>query len=250
MPVNMAIVGAGVSEGKYVNRAQAFNALSGDPVSGEATAAVRVVPDPTFDCTDIVGKVFDDANLNGRQDPGEPGIAGVRLVSARGLIVTTDEHGRYHLACAVVPDEDRGSNFILKLDDRSLPTGYRLTTENPLVQRTTRGKLIKFNFGATLHRVVSLSIAEDVFEPATADMRIQWAQRLDLLLAELRKGPSILRISYLADIEDPALVQQRIDELKRGVTERWEKLDCCQSLAIETEVFWRRGAPPDKRKNK
>ena len=81
----------------------------------------------------MIGKVFDDRNLNGRQDTGEKGLAGVRVVTVRGLIATTDEHGRFHITCAAVPDEDRGSNVILKLDERSLPTGYRLTTENPRV---------------------------------------------------------------------------------------------------------------------
>ena len=42
-------------------------------MSGEATATVRVVPDPTFDCTDVTGKVFDDANRNKVQDDGEGG---------------------------------------------------------------------------------------------------------------------------------------------------------------------------------
>ncbi|MCK7509894.1 MAG: hypothetical protein MZV70_41605 [Desulfobacterales bacterium] len=63
---------------------------------------------------------------NGYQDKGEPGLAGVRVVSARGLIATTDKYGRYHITCAVVPNENRGSNFILKLDERSLPSGYRV----------------------------------------------------------------------------------------------------------------------------
>ena len=64
-------VGAGVTEGEFVNRAQAISTLTGQPLSGEAHATVRVVPDPTFDCTDVIGKVFDDKNRNGDQDPGE-----------------------------------------------------------------------------------------------------------------------------------------------------------------------------------
>lgn len=35
------------------------------------------MPDPTFDCTDIIGKVFDDRNANGSQDEGEPGLANI-----------------------------------------------------------------------------------------------------------------------------------------------------------------------------
>jgi uncharacterized repeat protein (TIGR01451 family) len=240
----MLIVGSGVSEGLYVNRAQVFAPQLDTAASGEATATVRVVADPTLDCSDLIGKVFDDVNLNGHQDEGEPGLAGVRLVTARGLIVTTDPHGRFHLTCAVVPDPDRGSNFIVKLDDRSLPTGYRVTTENPRVQRATRGKMIKFNFGATIHRVVKLDVADGVFEPGTVEMRIQWTQRMKLLQGELKKAPSLLRLSYLAENESEGLVKQRLEALKREIAATWQREGGGASdLTIETEVFWRTGAP-------
>jgi len=39
----LLVVGSGVSEGEYVNRAQVINTAIGTPVSGEATATVRVV---------------------------------------------------------------------------------------------------------------------------------------------------------------------------------------------------------------
>ena len=128
--------------------------------SGEASATVRVVPDPTFDCTDVLGKVFDDENRNGMQETGERGLAGVRLVTARGLVATTDSHGRFHITCAIVPREDRGSNFVLKLDDRTLPTGYRMTTRQVQVQRATRGKALPFHFGAAIMRVVGIDLAD------------------------------------------------------------------------------------------
>ena len=89
-------------------------------MSEEASATVRVVPDPTFDCTDVTGKVFDDSNRNGYQDQGEIGLPGIRVVTARGLAANTDSYGRYHITCAIVPHEARGSNFVLKLDDRTL----------------------------------------------------------------------------------------------------------------------------------
>jgi uncharacterized repeat protein (TIGR01451 family) len=239
----MLIVGSGVSEGQYVNRAQVFAPQLDTTASNEATAAVRVVADPTLDCSDVIGKVFDDVNMNGYQDEGEPGLPGVRLVTARGLIVTTDAYGRFHLTCAVVPDPDRGSNFIIKLDDRSLPTGYRVTTENPRVQRATRGKMIKFNFGAAIHRVVKLDVADGVFEPGTVEMRIQWKQRMKLLLEELKKATSLLRLSYLAEIESESLVKQRLEALKREIAVTWKREGAPYDLTVETEVFWRTGAP-------
>src|SRR5207244_4230586 len=142
--VLLLAVGAGVGEGEFVNRAQALAAVGGTPVSKEATATVRVVPDLTFDCTDVIGKVFDDANGNGHQDAGEKGLPGVRLVTTRGLAAITDEFGRFHITCAITPLEGRGSNFALKLDDRTLPSGYRLTTPQVLVERATRGKPLRF----------------------------------------------------------------------------------------------------------
>ena len=66
--------GAGIGEGKYVNRAFARLAQTGDALSGVATATVRVIADPTFDCTDVTGKVFEDDNRNGVQDFGEDGL--------------------------------------------------------------------------------------------------------------------------------------------------------------------------------
>jgi uncharacterized repeat protein (TIGR01451 family) len=239
-------VGAGVTEGEFVNRAQVVHALTGNAISGEATATVRVVPDPTFDCTDVTGKVFDDANRNGQQDEGERGLPGVRLVTARGLAATTDQHGRYHITCAVTPDEGRGSNFVLKLDDRTLPSGYRLSSDQVQVKRATRGKALRFNFGASIHRVVAIDLADAAFEPGGTEIRIQWRPRLDLLIEELRKAPAVLRLSYVADVEDAALVDRRVEAVKQQVTGKWEALNCCYLLTIEPEVFWRLGAPPGR----
>jgi len=241
-------VGAGVSEGEFVNRVQAVHMLTASALSNEASATVRVVPDPTFDCTDVTGKVFDDANRNGLQDPGETGLPGVRVVSARGLAATTDAYGRYHITCAIVPREGRGSNFVLKLDDRTLPSGFRSSTNQTKVERATRGKSLKFNFGASLHRVIGLDLADAVFEPGTTEMRAQWRPRLDMLMKELQKAPAILRLSYLADVENEQLVQRRLEAIKSEIASRWQSqnANAAYQLTIEPEVFWRLGAPPQQ----
>jgi uncharacterized repeat protein (TIGR01451 family)/fimbrial isopeptide formation D2 family protein len=239
----LLVVGSGVSEGEYVNRAMVLNTATGGGASGEATATVNVIPDPDFDCTDVIGKVFDDGNLNGQQDSGEKGLPGVRVVTVRGLIATSDKDGRFHITCAAVPDEDHGSNFILKLDERTLPTGFRLTTENPRVQRATRGKMLRFNFGATIHHVVRIDIADGVFKPNKTELRLQWTSKITQLIEELTKAPSVLRLSYLGDVERKGLVQERLEALKKKITKQWKQSDGGYRLAIETEIFWRRGAP-------
>jgi len=239
-------VGAGVTDGEYVNRAYTISNDTGLAVSGNASATVRLVPDPTFDCTDVMGKVFDDANRNGQQDVGEAGLPDVRLVTARGLIATTDPHGRFHITCAVVPNEDRGSNFVLKLDDRSLPSGHRMSTRKLQIKRATRGKALRFNFGASIHRVVGLDMADAVFEPDSTEMRPQWKPRIALLLEELHKAPGILRLSYIADVEDEGLVDERLSSVEKQIAEAWEEVGGYE-LTIEPEIYWRRGAPPESR---
>jgi len=242
----LLVVGSGVGEGEFVNRVQAINNQNGEPVSGEASATVRVIPDPTFDCSDVIGKVFADSNMNGYQDEGELGIPGARVVTARGIEAKTDKYGRFHITCALVPNEDRGSNFIIKLDERSLPSGYRVTTENPRVERATRGKMLKFNFGAAIHRVVRLDMADAVFEPNTTKIRPQWLSRVSLLMEKLVEAPSVLRLAYMADVEDADLVEDRLKATKKEIQRRWADLDCCYTLEIETEIFWRRGRPADE----
>ncbi len=239
-------VGAGVNEGEYTNRAQVLTGLTGGPLSGEATATVRVVPDPTFDCTDVTGKVFNDIDRDGVQDDGEGGLPGVRVVTVRGLVATTDAFGRYHITCAIVPHESRGSNFVLKVDDRTLPSGFRLSTDPVRIGRATRGKALKLNFGASIFRVVAIDLSDAAFEPGTTEIRVQWQSRIPLLLSELRKGPAVLRLSYVADTEDAALVERRVEAVKRQVTEAWDA-EKDYPLTIEPEVFWRRGAPPKRR---
>jgi uncharacterized repeat protein (TIGR01451 family) len=240
--------GAGVVDGEYTNRAQAELTLNGQALSAEATATVRLVPDPTFDCTDVTGKVFNDGNRNGLQDDDESGIPGTRLVTPNGLAALTDQHGRFHITCAITPNETRGSNFMLKLDDRTLPTGFRSSTKPFQIKRATRGKALHFSFGASIHRVVGLDIADAVFVPDTTEMRPQWKPRVGLLIEELRKAPAVLRLSYLADVEDPKLVNRRVKAMTRLINDAWRELDCCYRLTVEHEIFWRMGKPPGRDK--
>jgi hypothetical protein len=182
------------------------------------------VADALFDCTDIVGKVYDDRNQNGYQDEGEPGLKGVRVVSARAVTATTDSEGRYHIACAAIAQQDLGSNFVLKVDERSLPSGYRTTTDNPLVERLTRGKVVKMNFGATIHRVVRLDLSDAAFESAKSALKPEFDIRMKDVIAALSERPSVLRISYLVlASEADDLLQARIKTVKVQIAERWSK---------------------------
>lgn len=244
----LLMVGAGVGEGEYVNQAWALNNVVGDRISNVANAMVRVVPDPLFDCSDLIGKVFDDKNANGYQDQGEPGIPNVRVVTARGLLVTTDAEGRFHVACAAIPQADRGSNFVMKLDERTLPSGYRVTTENPRDVRVTRGKMVKLNFGATVHKVLRLEVDARAFTADAGQLSEQWISQLEQLLLQLAERPTVLRIAYrMTGGEAQDAAQQRLQALTQRIQDgyaqqaeqRKEKNqeDDTPPLVIETESF-------------
>lgn len=238
----MLVVGTGVGEGEYVNQAWAQNAAVGTLVSNVANATVRVTPDPTFDCSDIIGKVFDDKNANGYQDEGEPGIANVRVVTVRGLLVTTDAEGRFHVACADIPESDHGSNFVMKLDERTLPSGYRVTTENPRDVRVTRGKMAKLNFGATIHRVIRVDLSNAAFAASSTDLLAEWQQSLAPLAERLSQRPSILRLAYDPGDGDRKLAKRRLDAVANAMRELWKqhakanKEEPAYPLVIETAL--------------
>ena len=93
--------------------------------------------------------------------------------------------------------------------------------------------------------MVAIDLSDAAFEPGTSEIRVQWKPRLDVLLEELRKAPSVLRLSYIADTEDAALVKRRMEAVKRQLIEAWDAANNSYVLTIEPEVFWRRGAPAE-----
>jgi uncharacterized repeat protein (TIGR01451 family) len=226
--------GSGVGGGEYINQASAYSGLTHGLISNLATAAVRIVGDPTFDCPDLIGKVFDDVNANGVQDPGEKGIAGVRLVTVQGLLVTTDAEGRYHIACPPISNDAPSTNFVVKVDERTLPSGYRLTTDNPETVVLTPGKVSKLNFGATIHHVVRVEVNDAAYEGNA--LRPAVAERLDGLVASLKNQASIVRLAYESTNESDALVNERLEVLKNAVAALWKAKDCRYPLRIEEDI--------------
>ncbi|WP_458363749.1 DUF7507 domain-containing protein, partial [Brucella intermedia] len=221
--------------GEHVNLAHAED-VAGSIVSGRARAVVEIIVEPVFDCGDIVGKVFDDRNRNGYQDKGEPGLPGVRIATVKGWLITTDKHGRFHVACADLPDARIGTNFIMKLDTRTLPTGYRLTTENPRVVRLTAGKMTELNFGASIGRVVRLDLSAQAFEPGSTGLAKQWAEGIDQLIAVLAQEQSILRLSYFDSVGEQKLSDERMRHIKELIEERWRQRKRSYALEIETRL--------------
>lgn len=79
----------------------------------------------------------------------EDGIPGVRLLTVEGIVIETDQYGRYHVPDQWVLDK-KGKNFLVKVDTDSLPTGMKVISENPRVKRISPNKLTKFNFSVSV----------------------------------------------------------------------------------------------------
>ena len=237
-----------IGSGSLINRAIAVD-QNGVAVSNEATAEIILRPEAVFDCGDVIGKVFDDRNLNGYQDGpngedlgavtdqtyeggkydvapeliqgGEPGLPNVRLATVNGTIITTDDYGRYHVPCAELP-AGIGSNFTLKLDERSLPTGYRVTTENPRVVRLTAGGVTKLNFGAAIANVADIDLTGAAFVGATEEPTAGLLVGIDQLVAQLVDIPSVLRLTYYMNGEGRDIARARLDSVEALIRDKWE----------------------------
>ena len=204
------------SGGKFVNTARLITQASGTVIA-VAQATVEVIPEAVFDCSDIIGRVFDDLNANGYMDDGEPGLAGVRLATLNGQLITTDAQGRYHVPCAAIPDAAIGGNYLLKLDTRTLPQGYKLTTENPRDVRVTRGKVTLLNFGAAIRHDVKVDLTAKAFVADGTALDPTWEQGLGKLCVVLTQNRSALKIIYHATDEPEELAQSRITALKDDI---------------------------------
>ena len=226
------VVGAGVGDGDYTNQAYAVNPLVSMIISNIATATVRIAPDPIFDCSDVIGKVFDDRNGNGIQDSGEPGLTNVTLATVNGTLITTDEFGRYHVPCAEIPDAFNGSNFIMKLDETTLPFGYLMTSENPEVVRVTRGKAAKLNFGAAIHRLAKIELFEDAFDGLEPIPELKNSIRL--LPGSIEDKPTIVRLIHRGIVPE---AQPRLDLLESLLRRNWGRDGCCYKLRVEQEIL-------------
>jgi uncharacterized repeat protein (TIGR01451 family) len=115
-------VGANAPEGEQFNSAAAAGTLTtGERVStAPARASVRVRRGIFSSQQVVLGRVYADANLNGRFDKDERGLPGVRLYLNNGQSVITDSEGLYNF-----PVVNEGAQ-VLSLDPVTLPPGYAL----------------------------------------------------------------------------------------------------------------------------
>ena len=246
----------GLDPGVHTNQAFAVGGnRSGRFFSNLAEQEIELEQDQQLECSTVIGRVFDDLNADGYYDPGEPGLAKTRIGEHSGLFITTDDHGRFHLPCELVK-EDYGKNLVLKLDVRTLPEGYKVTSENPRAIRVTRGKMTKVYFAATKQREVQLDINDCSFmipsdapiqDSSLAVLNPIWEQSLNQLVGVLEERPARLVISYTGGpTMTNLLIQSRVRQAENAIMSNWKSKRRAYRLRSTTKVqrYIKKEAPP------
>ncbi len=157
----------------------------------------------------------------------EHGIPGVRIASVEGLLIETDQFGRYHLEGVAGGPWERGRNFILKADPATLPPGSVFTDENPLVRRLTPGIPVRFDFPVKLpsglveggKQQVEMELAQMMFDAGSAQLRSEFAPVIDKIVEQVRQhGGGQVVIS--ANGESQALAFDRAQAVRAALLDK------------------------------
>lgn len=101
--------------------------------SDTASTRLRVREGPAAPARTLVGRVWLDENDNRIQEPGEPGVAGIDVWTAGGVIVRTDEQGRFSLQ-----DMQPGTH-ILRVDTLGVGGRYRVPEDERIAEVRMNG---------------------------------------------------------------------------------------------------------------
>ena len=189
--------------------------------SGEAAKGLNAAAPAVHRSVSAVEGGYEVAYTISNEGVDERGIPGVRLATVEGLLIETDQFGRYHLADVHGGDWGRGRNFLLKLDPATLPAGSEITTENPRVRRVTPGIPVRFDFGVKLavahikggEQKLELELGHVIFAPNSAVV-------LDAFLPAITQVATKVNeygggeISIVADADNEALAFARASAVR------------------------------------
>ena len=177
----------------------------------------------------------------------ERGVPGVRIATVEGLLIETDQFGRYHLAGLSGGAWERGRNVVLKVDPSTLPAGTRMTTDNPLLRRVTPGVPVRFDWGVVLPEQVieggreqlELELGEVQFAPGSAALPPRYQPLVTAMAAKVREhqgGEVVIQ----ADGDNEGLAFDRANALKDALL---AQLDGPATKALTVSVRARTGEP-------
>jgi outer membrane protein OmpA-like peptidoglycan-associated protein len=166
----------------------------------------------------------------------------VRIASVEGLLIETDQFGRYHLAGVPGGAWERGRNFILKVDPSTLPAGSVFTTDNPLLRRITPGLPVRFDWGVKLPveeieggtQQVEMELGEVIFTPGSAEVRAEYLPAIEKIAAkvvEYRGGDVVIS----ANGHTESLAFERANAVKAAMLEK-VPADIARNLVVSVRA--------------
>ncbi len=129
---------------------------------GPARHKLRVRSGILSDCGTILGRVFEDKNFDGEQQPGEPGIANAVIILDDGNRITTDKDGLYSVA-GVLAGQRTGV-----LDATSV-TGYTLAPNQKFEERNSQSRLVNLSPGGLARMNFAVTPAVKEAEPCNCN---------------------------------------------------------------------------------
>jgi hypothetical protein len=187
-------------------------------------------------CVSISGVVFKDINQNGAFDKNEPGIAGAELYTRSGDFITTRADGFYDLTCEQVENHNLAANFILKLDQNSLPSGYLVSTKSNLEIGSRGSGPLKFDYPVDAPREVHLNLRGDAFRKNSTNLLTKWQSKMQTLLDELGSGPAFLKIRYSSRTDPFVLAESRTETVRQMIKTMWDQRNNGRKLSIEAII--------------
>jgi hypothetical protein len=93
------------------------------------------------DCGTIIGKVFEDKNLDGEQQEGEKGIPNAVIFMDDGNRIQADDRGLFSVRCV------KPGPRMLVLDLSSIP-GYQIAPNPYVLERNSPSRLVRMSPGS------------------------------------------------------------------------------------------------------
>ena len=107
---------------------------------GPSKYRIRIRPGIVSDCGTIIGRVFEDKNFDGEQQPGERGIPNAVIILDDGTRVTTDINGLFSISNVLA------GNRTGVLDLSSIP-GYTFAPNRRFKERNSQSRLVRLEPG-------------------------------------------------------------------------------------------------------
>jgi uncharacterized repeat protein (TIGR01451 family) len=117
---------------------------------GPSTHLITLDPGLLSDCGTLIGRVFEDKNFDGEQQPGEAGIPNAVIFLDDGNRVVTDADGLYSVQ-KMLPGQRTGTLDLSSLPGYTLATNLHFNERNSLSRlvNLAPGGLVRMNFGVT-----------------------------------------------------------------------------------------------------